>query len=834
MIGATEEKSVATGENFSWVTFNFTGTKPTLTANTSYILSCWSIDTCFIRYDPINSTIGRYNNRVYNSSPPDPISWDDSKPRRYSMFCSITTFPEIKEVSATPNTVGFGGNVTLSANISDTGLIECVMVNISYPDETFENSSMINIDNDTYQYVFTDTWLTGQYNYAIWATDEQGTTNSSTSHSFNLTVNATIQVCTIKDTYTDNETINITDPPNENTIGYQFLDNNQTLLIYNPYDTNYINTTSGIQLTNHKDDFWSHNVLMLGYYDDGVWKKLYRTDELTDFTMDIESDNETYVNVTFWKDVLCKGYPARLAIRYHLGEDDTELMIIPYIKNLGNFIPYQLAFGWELKDIQIDMTTTGDYLEINGTAYYLNTSLNNSYTNLSRPIEWWNETTNQTEIIGWEPRPNFYIKENMTNNETQSLYLRWNDSLDYKVTVKSRNDQYNAPVTLFIKIGTLAAGQEKYTTLFWYDASESTYYYDAYDEGDEEWATNPSYLVDGYPWFYASTNTNNDVELLTSTTYESGGQGVVSKVELRVYGYDEGNTKIKLRPVFGGTTDGSLYEFTPGSSGAWSSWFDITNDGNAPETWSWSDIAALDVDVVSGLLFGQVNIYASKIELRVTYTVNHAPQITNPVPADDAVGVALIPLLSITVSDEEKDTMDITWLSNSSGSWQQFGSNTSVSDGTFYQVYENATEYGQWWYWRVNVTDGTNYTLSNIYKFYTGYQSKITNTGVSSFKGYLLIQVQFYNTTSSNWTVADDTVNESTPRTLMTVGSPSSGWILGLDTIFNGLVNTDNLSSFGNGTYRIYAAFRDLYGNVLMCDDETLLEAYYEFDIAFS
>ena len=44
---------------------------------------------------------------------------------------------------------------------------------------------------------------------------------------------------------------------------------------------------------------------------------------------------------------------------------------------------------------------------------------------------------------------------------SKSLYLRWNNDLDYMVKVKSRTGQYNAPVTLFIRIGTLESGQEK-------------------------------------------------------------------------------------------------------------------------------------------------------------------------------------------------------------------------------------------------------------------------------------------------------------------------------------------------------------------------------------
>jgi hypothetical protein len=92
------------------------------------------------------------------------------------------------------------------------------------------------------------------------------------------------------------------------------------------------------------------------------------------------------------------------------------------------------------------------------------------------------------------------------------------------------------------------------------------------------------------------------------------------------------------------------------------------------------------------------------------------------------------------------------------------------------------------------------------------------------------VQVQFYNTTLETWVLANDTINETTMRTI------NSSDVLALDTIFNGLVNTssDLLSSFGDGTYRVYAAFRDPEGDVLVCDDESLLEASYEFTITTS
>ncbi len=299
--------------------------------------------------------------------------------------------------------------------------------------------------------------------------------------------------------------------------------------------------------------------------------------------------------------------------------------------------------------------------------------------------------------------------------------------------------------------------------------------------------------------------------------------GSILTVELRAYGYDEEMEGILyLRPVFDGSDEGSDHTFGTTSTAQWSEYFDITKDTNAPSSWSWSDVENLDctVESIDGTIW-----YCSRVEVRVTYDRN--PMSGIPYPTNGATGVELTPLLNITVTDPDGDAMDIVWLSNSSGSWQSFGMNSSVSNGTYHQIFSNASENGKWWFWRVNVSDVGGYVLSSIYTFYTGYQSKITNMGSTNLSGYLLMQIHYYNTTSTEWEGAFWAVNETTPRTI------NASDQLGLDTVFNGLVNTNDLSLFGSGTYRVYAAFRDPDGNVLVCDDETLLEAAYEFTITF-
>jgi hypothetical protein len=736
----------------------------------------------------------------------------------FILFKTETLPPLINSVSHTPDVAGFGEDVIISVNATDdqTGNysgVKSVNVNITYPDTTTGNYTMElsgTAEMGMYTYIVLNPWDVGQYNYTIWVVDNAYNFNSSTGHSFNVSAQATIQVCTVNDSYGSSEWVNLTDPPTTPQIGYELLDDGEVLHMWNLFDSYYFNTSNGLQFSNHFDEYWSTNVLMLGYYNNDNWNLIYRNDELSGFNKNIDSDGETFVNATLWKNLSYGGYDFRLAIRYHLGVDDNELTVIPNIKNIDTKdIPYNLGFAWELKDIQVDNTPDNDYIEIDDSWYYLNISIDETYTNLTHP--------------------GFYIRENKSSSAFESLYLRWDGSLNYKLKVKSRTGQYNAPVTLGIKIGNLSIGQEKYTSLFWHDASESVYYFDQYMAMGEEWATLPGNMVDGSTSNYATTTLSSDIELCLNNTCTGNDLGTISKVEIRCYGYYTGINQrdIILRPVFlGGDGNNHVYMTTP--SAGWSQWFDITSDNNAPDPWTWLRVRDLDCDVEAASGMGSFTLKCSKVEIRVTYTINYAPGISNPYPSDGSSGISISPVLNITVSDPNGDNMNITWLSNSSGSWQVFGTNNSVSNGTYHQVMSNASVNGQWWYWKVNVSDGNNTNISGVYKFYTGCQSKIVNTGSTNISGYLVMQVHVWNITDEEWVIADDTIHDSSPRTI------NSGGTLGLDTIFNGNVTTNYLLYYyGNGTYRVYASFCDSDDNVLVCDDDTELVATDEFTVTF-
>jgi len=124
------------------------------------------------------------------------------------------TPPQINSVSDSPDTVGFGFPVNITANVTDDfSGVKTVKVNVTYPDNSTVNYTMDKITGSIYQCVFSDAWQNGLHYYIVWAVDYANNINGSSQYSFNVSAQAKVSVYPIKDAFGDNEFINITDPP---------------------------------------------------------------------------------------------------------------------------------------------------------------------------------------------------------------------------------------------------------------------------------------------------------------------------------------------------------------------------------------------------------------------------------------------------------------------------------------------------------------------------------------------------------------------------------------------------------------------------------------------
>ena len=163
------------------------------------------------------------------------------------------------------------------------------------------------------------------------------------------------------------------------------------------------------------------------------------------------------------------------------------------------------------------------------------------------------------------------------------------------------------------------------------DGTEATetFYFDTYDVGVNEWATNPVNMIDGNTGTNASTNVNGDRQGLMSSTASNTDYDncikKITKVEIRAYAWTSaGGSKVELIPIYieGNGDEFDIRTTTPG----WSQWFDVTSTDiahfgsmpNSPAVWTWHDLRELDVNV-NAILSGGGSAYCSKVEVRVTY-----------------------------------------------------------------------------------------------------------------------------------------------------------------------------------------------------------------------
>ncbi|MCX6672062.1 MAG: DUF2341 domain-containing protein, partial [Euryarchaeota archaeon] len=74
--------------------------------------------------------------------------------------------------------------------------------------------------------------------------------------------------------------------------------------------------------------------------------------------------------------------------------------------------------------------------------------------------------------------------------------------------------------------------------------------------------------------------------------------------------------------------------------------------------------------------------------------------------------------LSITVFQAQNHVMNITFLTNATGSWQTIGTNLSISNGRYTQTPTTMNNYDTTYYWSINCSDGYTWT-NETYSFTT-------------------------------------------------------------------------------------------------------------------
>lgn len=296
-------------------------------------------------------------------------------------------------------------------------------------------------------------------------------------------------------------------------VGYEYLNGSTVMHIWNTDEDFYFNESSGIQLTNHYNEYWTHNTFCGGRWTGSEWLDLC-LDEIP-FVWSIESDNLTFVNYTGYYNYFYAGKNLRYTLTYYLERDDNVLTIIAKVENTGKKdIPEDLRLVWRIDDIRINMNYTDNVYYVDEEVILANETIDYITSNLS--------------ITAWTAK-------HVLSNEY--LELTWNDEDNYILVIKNESGQLNAPVTLYINISGLNPYTFHETSATWIDAEAivGTFLLDSTDEHNMAPAGVFIDALTGYA-IYGESNTGKDGLVYKKTI--NGGITWSSSVLLSSSGQD--------------------------------------------------------------------------------------------------------------------------------------------------------------------------------------------------------------------------------------------------------------------------------------------------------
>lgn len=168
--------------------------------------------------------------------------------------------------------------------------------------------------------------------------------------------------------------------------------------------------------------------------------------------------------------------------------------------------------------------------------------------------------------------------------------------------------------------------------------------------------------------------------------------------------------------------------------------------------------------------------------LNITYTAppsNALPEITMNYPTNQSTGEEGTPICNVTVTDADGNPMSIDWETNVSGSWAVDDTDAGLGDGDHTHIYTSFSSETTMYYWRINVSDGIGYNVSDVYHFTTTSAPTITNM-----------------------LPANNTWNNTSPVTLYATTNQADGFVMNI-TWFNNRNQTVLYAdgNNGNGTY---------------------------------
>jgi PKD repeat protein len=713
----------------------------------------------------------------------------------YSKLVHIESVaPDFISVLDDPDPVGYGNNVTIYMDFFDNQSgVESVMINITNPDNTtsgnFTMEQNMSSEHD-YLYVFNDTWQNGVYNYSIWVVDQANNSNCTGGFNFTVSAEATISIATLQDSYSGNQYINITDPPNppEN---YTLVDRGST------WDSYY-------------DAVTGENILEvaagpINYHENGIWTPINNTiNQLAEnhpaFVYGYRSGNNRGLYGAYFKSNAQQEWP--VAFTYNKSDDPTIHAVRSKLVGVGYVDPQSNWAYQYLQNVQSSQGQVSDY-SITYPNVFTGTDVTWSYGNTGLKEEITLSNTTKTLLQNHPPSQNGLNDASsylvfITKIDYQNLNL-YDDSgmltgnvtvSDTGVDLKDALGQFKCALPLGEAYELNNHSVRQQLTYRIIHLNGDTYLLSGLKISDLNAMTFPV-VID--PTLSVNSHHNDGFISNSSTTYNTAWGATSGTIDSSSQYLTIGQKKAGF-PI-------STYYIYRG--------FVLFNTTALPSN------AYLDSAILS--LYKKDDYSTTDFAITVQNgqpTYPHNPLQTGDYDKGHYSGNGgNLNTVNFVNGRNNISVTELGWI-NETG-WTKFCLRSSRDiSGTA----PTSNEY-------VNVYSTDAPLQTYVPKLIITYrnQSKIKNTGDTDIQGYLLIQVQFYNSTQGKWLVDNDTINETTARTI------TSGNQLALDTIFNGHVRASDLTH-GAGTYRVYAAFRNPEGNILRTDDDIYLEAWWQFN----
>ena len=787
MINATLKNSVGVVVNQSFL--NFTVNRTGVQESINLTLPGYEPPGNYTVYLELYNSTGRINEILSIGD----INFNDTEQSPGYTFLYPFGYPVISNVSWSPPWVGFGFDINISAYVISSNSVK---VNITYPDASTENYTMSVIDPHNYQYVFNDTWQHGMYNFTIWAYSGSGGSSGSSGYSFNVSANASIDVATLKDNYTVNEFVNVTDPPNPLN-DYYIVDRGLTWDKYYNASTGTNTLVVSQGPINYQDETseWIPINCSLNTLED----------DHTAYGYGYRFGNEQGLFNVFFKPNSQDNWPVIFA--YNKSSNPENFVVRSNLVGVGYLDPTN---NWNYEILQNTQSNQGQ-ITGNSITYadvFTGTDVVWSYGNTGLKEEIIMSNTTKT-LLQSHP-PSDYGLSN------QNSYLVFITRLDY-----SGLNMYNSTGTLNGNF-TIFDGQIDFKDAFC-EFKCALPLGEAYELFNNSVCNSLVYRVLQY---------NNNYYLLSG----------LKLVDLNDMGFP-----VVIDPTLtieSLNSDGYIYNSSSDYNTVWNA---TTGTISSSATY-----ITVGQKKISGFP-SNYYIYRGFLIFNTTELPDNAYVYNATVSLykkDDASTTDFFLTLQNGQPDYPHNPLETSDYNKNNYSGNGGGFNTT----SFVNGRNNITLTNYSWLTREGFTkfclrssrdiDGAAPSKDEYVNVYSsdalgvdyypkliisyGNQSKIKNIGLRPFKGFLLMQVHFYNETHMppGWVVANDTINETTPRTISAMDQ------FGLDTVFNDLVNTSSLlGSCGRGLYRVYAALRDPDGNILVTSDDEELVCWYEFGI---